>query len=50
MKRLDIRDVGLNNHEFMRNFKDPNVEKYLKTTDSDERTHQLINIYKNRNY
>lgn len=50
MKRLDIRDIGLSNRDFMKNFKDPNVEKYLKATDSDERTHQLINIYKSRNY
>jgi hypothetical protein len=50
MKRLDVRDAGLSNHEFMRNFKDTNVQKYFKATDSDERTHQLINIYNSRNY
>jgi hypothetical protein len=50
MKRLDVRDAGLSNHEFMRNFKDNNVQKYFKATDSDERTHQLINIYKGRDY
>jgi hypothetical protein len=49
-KRLDIRDAGLSNKDLMRNFKDPYVQNYLKSTDSDERTQQLVNIYKARNY
>jgi aminoglycoside phosphotransferase family enzyme len=42
--------MGLSNKDLMRNFKDPYVQNYLKSTDSDERTQQLVNIYKARNY
>jgi hypothetical protein len=46
-KRLDIRDA-VNNKDIMINFKDPYVQNYFKSTDVDERTHQLLNIYKGR--
>ena len=45
-KRLNLRDASLGNEELMSKFKDPNVEKYFRGSNPDERTLQLINIYK----
>jgi hypothetical protein len=46
LKRLDLRDNSLGDKELMSKFKDPNVEKYFKGSNPDERTLQLVKIYK----
>ncbi len=48
MKRLDLRDVSLNNKELMSNFKDPDVIKYFAASDKDDRTQQQVINYGRR--
>ena len=48
-KRLSIPAVKTqDDKEFMSNFKDENVIKYIKTVNSDERTHFLLGLYKDK--
>lgn len=48
LKRLDLRDSSLSNKELLAKFNDPNVKKYLTGSNPDERTLQLIDVYKKR--
>lgn len=47
-KRLSLPDGSLQNKELMKWFQDPDVEKYFKSSDSDARTQQLVQLYKKR--
>jgi len=47
-KRLSLPDRILKNKELMKWFQDPDVEKYFKSSDSDARTQQLVQLYKKR--
>ena len=48
LKRLDLRDSSLSYKELLAKFNDPNVKKYLSGSNPDERTLQLIDVYKKR--
>lgn len=47
-KRLSLTDSNLKNNELMKMFNDPDVEEYFKYSDPDERTQQLVQLYKKR--
>ena len=44
-KRLSIPAIKSENESFISEFKDPNVVKYIKVTNPDERTHFLLGLY-----